>query len=128
MTSVEIPYSIAAALPTLSVMDITNDVSQSIARADCRDGIAYVHPLHSLTVVRVQERESGFFSDFEELLTRLVPHEQSERERLLCLLLGPRTEQIPFAGGDLCLGTWQRILLFGFDRPSEPRWELTLLG
>ena len=35
---------------------------------------------------------------------------------------------IPFAGGDLCLGTWQRILLFGFDRPSEPRWELTLLG
>jgi thiamine phosphate synthase YjbQ (UPF0047 family) len=28
----------------------------------------------------------------------------------------------------LCLGQWQRILLLGFDRPSRPRWELTLLG
>ena len=32
MTTVEIPYSIAAALPTLSVFDITNEVSQEVAR------------------------------------------------------------------------------------------------
>ena len=35
------------------------------------------------------------------------------------MLLGPRGEQIPFAGGELCLGQWQRILLLGFDRPSS---------
>ena len=57
MTSIEVPYSIAAALPTLSVMDITNDVSQSVARSDRVDGIAYVHPLHALSIVRVQERD-----------------------------------------------------------------------
>ena len=78
--------------------------------------------------MRVQERESGFFTDLEDLLTRLVPQDEPERERLLCMLLGPRGEQIPFAGGDLCLGKWQRILLLGFDRPSQPRWNLTLLG
>ncbi len=128
MTSVEIPYSIASALPSLTVLDITNEVRREVRAADCASGIAYISPLDEVGLVRVQERESGFFSDFEELLTRLVPQEQSERERLLCLLLGPRTEQIPFADNDLCLGTWQRILLFGFDRPSEPRWELTLLG
>jgi len=128
MTSVEIPYSIASALPSLTVLDITNEVRHELQAAGCENGIAYISPLDEVGLVRVQERESGFFSDFEELLSRLVPHEQAERERLLCLLLGPRTEQIPFAGGDLCLGTWQRILLFGFDRPSEPRWELTLLG
>ena len=44
------------------------------------------------------------------------------------MLLGPRSEQIPFADGDLCLGQWQRILLLGFDGHSEPRWNLTLLG
>jgi thiamine phosphate synthase YjbQ (UPF0047 family) len=44
------------------------------------------------------------------------------------MLLGPRTEQIPFAEAELCLGQWQRVLLLGFDRPSQPRWELTLLG
>jgi thiamine phosphate synthase YjbQ (UPF0047 family) len=44
------------------------------------------------------------------------------------MLLGPRSEQIPFVDGVLDLGQWQRILLLGFDRPSEPRWNLTLLG
>ena len=65
MTSIEVPYSIAAALPTLSVMDITNDVSQSVCTSGCQDGIAFVHPPHGLTLVRVQERETGFFEDLE---------------------------------------------------------------
>jgi thiamine phosphate synthase YjbQ (UPF0047 family) len=128
MTSVEIPYSIASALPSLTVLDITNEVRRELRASGCGDGIAYVSPLDEIGLVRVQERESGFFCDLEELLVRLVPQDERERERLLCMLLGPRTEQIPFASGELCLGHWQRILLFGFDRPTEPRWELTLLG
>ena len=91
-------------------------------------GIAYVSPLDDVGLVRVQERESGFFTDLEELLTRLVPQEERDRERMLCMLMGPRTEQIPFVDGELCLGRWQRLLLLGFDRPSQPRWQLTLLG
>ena len=43
MTTVEVPYSIAAALPSLSVMDITNDVSREVAAADVTHGIAYLH-------------------------------------------------------------------------------------
>ena len=128
MTSVEVPYSIASALPSLTVLDITNDVKRELALSGEESGIAYVTPSDDFALVRVQERESGFFSDLEELLTRLVPQEQRERERQLCLLLGPRTEQIPFSGGELCLGRWQRILLLGLDRPSEPRWNLTLLA
>jgi thiamine phosphate synthase YjbQ (UPF0047 family) len=128
MTSVEIPYSIASALPSLTVLDITNEVRRELAGSGRDSGIAYVSPLDEPALVRVQERESGFFSDLEELLTRLVPQDERERERLLCLLLGPRGEQIPFTDGQLCLGRWQRILLLGFERPSEPRWHLTLLG
>jgi thiamine phosphate synthase YjbQ (UPF0047 family) len=128
MTSVEVPYSIASALPSLTVLDITNDVRRELASSCLENGIAYISPLDDVALVRVQERESGFFSDLEELLTRLVPQEERERARLLCMLLGPRSEQIPFSRAELCLGTWQRILLLGFDRPSEPRWDLTLLG
>jgi thiamine phosphate synthase YjbQ (UPF0047 family) len=128
VTSVEIPYSIASALPSLTVLDITNEVKRDLRDAGHESGIAYVSPLDDVALVRVQERESGFFSDLEELLTRLVPQEERERERVLCLLLGPRTEQIPFSDGELCLGRWQRILLLGFDRPSAPRWNLTLLA
>jgi thiamine phosphate synthase YjbQ (UPF0047 family) len=128
MTSVEVPYSIASALPSLTVLDITNDVKRELAGSGHASGIAYVSPLDDIALVRVQERESGFFSDLEDLLTRLVPQEERERERLLCGLLGPRSEQIPFRDGELSLGQWQRILLMGFDRPSRPRWNLTVLG
>jgi thiamine phosphate synthase YjbQ (UPF0047 family) len=128
VTSVEVPYSIASALPSLTVLDITNEVRRELTGSGREHGIAYVSPLDDPALVRVQERESGFFADLEELLTRLVPHEERERERMLCMLLGPRSEQIPFAAGHLCLGEWQRILLLGFERPSEPRWSLTLLG
>jgi thiamine phosphate synthase YjbQ (UPF0047 family) len=128
MTSVEVPYSIASALPSLTVLDITNEIRRELRESGYESGIAYVSPLDDVGLVRVQERESGFFTDLEELLTRLVPQDERERERLLCMLLGPRSEQIPFADGELCLGQWQRILLLGFDRPSQPRWELTLLG
>jgi thiamine phosphate synthase YjbQ (UPF0047 family) len=128
VTSVEVPYSIASALPSLTVLDITNDVKHELRESGYDDGIAYISPTEDVALVRVQERESGFFTDLEDLLTRLVPQDERDRERQLCMLLGPRTEQIPFAAGELCLGQWQRILLLGFDRPSRPRWELTLLG
>ena len=128
MTSVEIPYSIACALPSLTVIDITNDVSREVAESGVSSGIAYLHSASTLSLVRVQERETGFFEDLEQLLERVVPGSLRSRERLLAFLLGPRSEQVPFADGVLCLGQWQRILLFSLDAQHRPEWTLTLLG
>jgi thiamine phosphate synthase YjbQ (UPF0047 family) len=128
MTSVEIPYSIACALPSLTVVDITNDVTHELGSNGHRDGIAYVSPTEATGVVRVNERETGFFEDLEDLLERLVPFELPERERLVRFLLGPRTEQIPFRDAQLCLGQWQRVLLLGFDGSSPGGWTLTTVG
>ena len=127
MTSVEIPVSIAAALPSLTVLDITNEVRREVA-ATGGSGIAYVSPNGDPCVIRVQERETGFFSDLERMLERFVPLEADERERLVSLLLGPRTEQIPFTDGSLCLGQWQRILLVGFDSRCRDEWMLTVVS
>jgi thiamine phosphate synthase YjbQ (UPF0047 family) len=128
MTSIEVPYAIAAALPTLSVLDITNDVSKAVARSGRGDGIVYIHAPHDLCLVRVQERETGFFEDLEVLLERVVPEEAQPRERLLAMLLGPRCEQVPFSDGALCLGRWQRIMLFSLDAEHRHDWQLTLIG
>jgi thiamine phosphate synthase YjbQ (UPF0047 family) len=127
MTSVEIPYSIACALPSLTVIDITNDVSHELARGH-KDGIAYISPADETGIVRVNERETGFFEDLEDLLERLVPLDVADRERLVRFLVGPRTEQIPFRDAELCLGTWQRVLLLGFDGSSPGGWTLTTVG
>ena len=128
MTSVEVPYSVAAALPTLSVFDITNEVSRAVSRAEVKSGIAYIGATVPSSLIRVTEREAGFFCDLEELLARIVPLEIEQRERLIVMLMGARTEQIPFSDGNLCLGQWQRILLFGFNGDSRADWNLTLLG
>jgi thiamine phosphate synthase YjbQ (UPF0047 family) len=128
MTSIEIPVSIAAALPSLAVMDITNDVAREVGAHSVDAGIAFLHAESPHTIIRVQERETGFFEDLEALLERVVPSSQSRREKLLAFLLGPRSEQIPVADGALCLGQWQRILLFSLDAQHRPEWTLTLLG
>ncbi len=128
MTSIGIPHSVAAALPTLSVFDITNEVSRDVLTSHVDRGIAYVTAALPTSLVRVSERESGFFCDVESLLERVVAGSVSERERMLLALLGPRTEQIPFEAGRLCLGQWQRVLLFCFDGDSRADYTLTLLG
>ena len=127
MTSVEIPYSIAAALPSLAVVDVTNDVARAVSRSPDGDGIAYVSSGET-SLVRIAERESGIFQDLECFLERLVSKEANGRERMLALLLGPRTEQIPFSDGELCLGRYQRILVFSFDESCRSDWTLTLVG
>jgi thiamine phosphate synthase YjbQ (UPF0047 family) len=127
MTSVEIPLSIAAALPNLSVLDITNDVQREVASTG-GSGIAFVSPNGDPSLIRVQERETGFFSDLEGLLERLVPLESGERERLVSLLLGPRTEQIPFTEGRLHLGQYQRIFLLAFEDRCTDEWMVTVVG
>src|SRR4029453_5003923 len=81
-TSVEIPISIAAALPSLTVLDITNEVRHEVA-ASGGSGIAFVSPNGDPCIVRVQERETGLFSDLECMLERFVPFEVDERERLV---------------------------------------------
>src|SRR5207253_7782397 len=96
VTSIGIPHSVAAALPTLSVFDITNEISRDVSSSRVERGIAYVTAAVPSSLVRVSERESGFFCDIESLLDRLVPGPTADRERILLALLGPRTEQIPF--------------------------------
>jgi secondary thiamine-phosphate synthase enzyme len=41
-------------------------------------------------------------------------------------LLGP-SELVPVRGGDLLLGTWQRLILMEFDGPRKRRISVTLL-
>jgi thiamine phosphate synthase YjbQ (UPF0047 family) len=127
MTSVEVPYSIACFLPSLVVVDVTNEVAHTVSGADSPAGIAYVAAGED-GLIRVNEREDGFFRDVGALLDRLVPGDAEARDRMLGLLLGARSEGIPFADRRLCLGQWQRILLVGFSEGFVPRWHVTVVG
>src|SRR6186997_37864 len=127
MMGAEVPDSVACSLPSLVVLDITNEIAHEGAQAGSTSGLAFVTAVEN-GLIRVNEREAGFFADVEGLLGRLVPLDVEGRERLLSLLLGARTEQLPYADARLCLGRWQRILLFGFTEHFAPDWTVTLVG
>jgi secondary thiamine-phosphate synthase enzyme len=134
----------------LHVTDITDDVAECVRESGVRDGICCVYSPHTTCSVRVNEFETGFLEDFAALLKTLVPSERyyahddwGKRTENICeedmefgnghshcmsMLLGPAGETIPVRGGELCLGTWQRVLFLELDRERDRRWLVQVVG
>ena len=136
----------------MSVRDITDDVTEAVQDSEIEDGIACVYSTHTTCCVRVNEWESGLLEDFAMLLSRLVPsereqyyaHDDAEQQskalgdegreatngqaHCMSLLPGSASESIPVRAGELCLGTWQRILLLELDPKRERRWIVQVIG
>jgi thiamine phosphate synthase YjbQ (UPF0047 family) len=46
----------------------------------------------------------------------------------MSMLLGSASESIPVRGGELLLGTWQRVLFLELDRARDRRWIVQVVG
>ena len=134
----------------LSVTDVTEEVQEAVTTSGVRNGICCVYSPHTTCSVRVNEFESGFLEDFALLLKRLVPTDRyyahddwDKRTENICpedmdfgnghshcmsMLLGPAGESIPVREGELCLGTWQRVLFLELDRERDRRWLVQVVG
>ena len=134
----------------LTVTDITEEVQEAVQESGVRDGVCCVYSPHTTCSVRVNEWEAGFLEDFAAMLRRLVPSEHyyahddwDRRTENICpedmdvgnghshcmsMLLGPAGESIPVRDGELCLGTWQRVLFLELDRERERRWLVQVVG
>jgi secondary thiamine-phosphate synthase enzyme len=134
----------------LSVRDITGEVAEAVRESGVRNGIVCVYSPHTTCCVRVNEFENGFLADFATLLRRLVPtegyyaHDDWDRRtenicaedmelgngpaHCMSMLLGSAGEAIPVRNGELCLGTWQRVLFLELDRERDRRWLVQVVG
>ena len=134
----------------LEITDITDEVREAVTKSGVHDGIACVYSPHTTCCVRVNEFETGFLEDFVQMLRRLVPAEEyyahddwDRRTENICpedmefgnghshcmaMLLGPAGESIPVRDGELCLGTWQRVLFMELDRSRDRRWIVQVVG
>ncbi len=135
----------------LTVTDITDSVNEAVRESGVENGIASVYSPHTTCCVRVNEFEAGFLEDFATLLKRLVPNgghyyahdDWDKRTENICpedmeignghshcmaMLLGPAGESIPVREGELCLGTWQRVLFMELDRSRDRRWIVQVVG
>jgi len=104
-----------------------------------RQGIATVFVVGSTAGITTIEFEPGAVADLNRLFEELAPRDAEYQHHLRwgddngsshvrAALLGPSLT-VPFAEGDLLLGTWQQIMLVEFDtRPRDREIVIQVIG
>jgi len=128
-------FSIETEAPKQSI-DVTEQVRAVVTRSGLDEGLCHVMVLHSTAALVVNETDDpNIGRDVVAALDRAVPdhagwlHDQIDdnaHSHIKATLLGP-SETLPVSGGELVLGTWQRLILMEFDGPRKRRVSVTLL-
>lgn len=125
---------------SLAFVDITDEVVSFVRQTGIIFGVALLYSKHTTCTVVINERETLLMKDVALFLERLAPrngyyhHNQFDirtenmnpdefpngHAHCLAWLLGP-SQWVPVLGGDLTLGTWQRLFMVELDaaRPRE---------
>ena len=121
------------------VLDVTTHAQKALANAGFTDGLCTVFVAHSTCGMTTIECEPGCNADLNRVLEQIAPQDSSWKHNELnadsnghsharAALIGPSVT-IPFASGELMLGTWQKIVCVDFDdRPRSRRLVIQLLG
>jgi secondary thiamine-phosphate synthase enzyme len=117
-------------------VDVTDEVRGVVRRSGVRDGLCHVMVLHSTAALVVNETDDpNIGTDIVAALDRAVPDhagwlhdriDDNAHAHIKAALLGP-AETLALRGGELVLGTWQRLVLLEFDGPRERAVSVTIL-
>jgi secondary thiamine-phosphate synthase enzyme len=133
------------------LIDMTDDVRDAVTRSEVANGMALVYSPHTTCAVVINERESGFFEDFNELLEQLVPKEgpyyrhddlairtegleddphevPNGHSHCRAALLASSSQAIPIVDGKLLLGHYQKIFFCELDRARSRKVFIQVLG
>jgi secondary thiamine-phosphate synthase enzyme len=121
------------------VHEVSAHAQKFIDNAGMKNGLCTVFVAHSTCGVTMIEYEPGCNADLNHILETLAPEdarwEHNERNadtnghsHARAGMIGPSVT-IPVINGELCLGTWQRVVCIDFDdRPRSRRLVVQLLG
>ena len=128
-------FLIATESPSQSI-DITSQVGERVARSGVKSGLCHVMVLHSTAAVIVNETaDPNIGRDVITALERAVPEhadwlhdriDDNAHSHIKAAILGP-SELVPVRGGELVLGTWQRLMLLEFDGPRKRSVSVQML-
>jgi len=121
------------------VLDVTAHAQKALGNAGFRDGLCTIFVAHSTCGMTTIECEPGCNADLNRILEEIAPQDTAWKHNELnadsnghsharAALIGPSVT-IPFADGELMLGTWQKIVCVDFDdRARSRRLVIQLLG
>ena len=130
--------------------DVTDDVVQTVQKSGISNGMALVYSPHTTCAIVINERESGFVRDFEDLVQGLVPEDRTYLHDDMTIrtenledddhdvpnghahckqgLIASASQTIPIVDGQLQLGRWQRVFFLELDRARDRRVLIQVLG
>lgn len=110
------------------IVDLTERVQRALlAEATAREsGGCLVFAAHTTCAVTTADLDPGTDLDFLQALRHLLPpltyrhpHDPAHApDHILAAIIGPSVI-VPYTGGRLQLGTWQRIVLVELDGPRQ---------
>ena len=128
-------------------LDITENVIAAVAEAGITAGIAVVYSNHTTAAIKINEWEPLLLEDLERLLEHIAPRDGNYRHndftvRTVNMTEGESpnghahcqhltlstSESIQVVGGQLQLGTYQRVFFIELDCPRAREATVQVMG
>lgn len=121
------------------ILNITEKLTSFLEQSGLQEGNATVFAVGSTASISTIEYEPGLKKDLPEILEKFIPSKKTYHHNatwgdhnghshLRSTLFGC-SQTIPFANGELLLGTWQQVILIDFDeRPRTRKVIIQLIG
>ncbi len=118
-------------------INITQNVSEELQKSNINEGMALVSAMHITAGVYVNDAESGFQEDMDNMLEEIAPFgpnyshhrtgEDNGDAHLKSIVMGNQVV-LPITAGKLDLGPWQQIYYAEFDGRRPKRLIIKIIG
>jgi len=113
------------------MVDITKEIQKKLEKTNLSSGIVNIFIVGSTAAISTVEFEIGLQKDIPKALERLIPSnidyehhktwgDNNGKSHVQATFLGPSLT-VPFEDSNLCLGTWQQIVLIECDTKDRSR-------
>ncbi|WIA37706.1 hypothetical protein OEZ86_014591 [Tetradesmus obliquus] len=143
-------------IPGIALFDITPQIRQRVQQLGVTEGFVNVLSRHTTTAVAINEYETRLLDDIRQFLRKLAPpsdpylhndlhlreapadwpggweawaaqEPENAHSHLLSMVLG-NSETVPVSKGQLCIGTWQSVMLVELDGPRKRTVGIQVVG
>ena len=118
-------------------INITHQLDDELFKSGIKEGFMLVATMHITAGVYINDAESGFISDMDEMLESIAPfgkgyahHRTGEDngDAHLKSILVHNQVTLPITDGRMDLGPWQQIYYAEFDGRREKRLIIKIIG
>jgi len=121
----------------IDFVNITKEIEDIVKKANIKEGLILINPMHITAAVYVNDNESGLIDDFKNWLEKLAPSNEEYKHNLTGednayahiwrTMMGHQVV-MAITNGKLDLGPWERIFYAEFDGQRRKRVLIKIIG